>query len=195
MAFRETPRFPDDISYGVDFGPEFNTIIAINASGDEARNSNWSQARSKGNASHGIRTPAQSLALISFFRVMMGKLHGWRFKDWADFSDGGAGVVALISGSTYQMYKRYTSGSSTYDRKIQKPVSGSTVVAGGGSYTVDSTTGIITKNSGAVPTGWTGDFDVPCRFDTDQMQMESVTRTGGVLLTSWKSIPIIEIRL
>ncbi len=97
MAFRETPRFPDDISYGVDFGPEFNTIISINNAGDEARNSNWSQARSRGNASHGVRTAAQSTALISFFRVMMGRLHGWRFKDWSDFTDDGAGIVTLIS--------------------------------------------------------------------------------------------------
>ncbi len=70
-----------------------------------------------------------------------------------------------------------------------------TVVVGSGTYTVDSTTGIITKTSGSAPTAWTGEFDVPCRFDTDQMQMESITRAGGNLLTSWKSIPIVEIRL
>jgi uncharacterized protein (TIGR02217 family) len=41
---------------------------------------------------------------------------------------------------------------------------------------------------------WAGEFDVPCRFDTDRMIGTIVSRSGGQLVIDWESIPIIEIR-
>lgn len=42
---------------------------------------------------------------------------------------------------------------------------------------------------------WTGEFDVPCRFDTDEMRGEVIDRTpSGELIVGWQSIPIVEIR-
>jgi uncharacterized protein (TIGR02217 family) len=44
---------------------------------------------------------------------------------------------------------------------------------------------------------WTGEFDVPARFDTDQMRVDMIDRQGGEgeLLIVWQAIPIIEIRI
>ncbi|SDR47057.1 DUF2460 domain-containing protein [Paraburkholderia tuberum] len=44
---------------------------------------------------------------------------------------------------------------------------------------------------------WTGQFDVPVRFDTDQMQKQILDRSGpsGDLIVTWDSVPIIEIRV
>jgi len=44
---------------------------------------------------------------------------------------------------------------------------------------------------------WTGQFDVPARFDTDQMQKQIMDRNGpnGDLIVNWDSVPIIEIRI
>nr|WP_254216248.1 DUF2460 domain-containing protein [Burkholderia multivorans] len=44
---------------------------------------------------------------------------------------------------------------------------------------------------------WTGQFDVPVRFDTDQMQKQIMDRAGpnGDLIVDWDSVPLIEIRL
>ncbi|MFT0167480.1 DUF2460 domain-containing protein [Paraburkholderia mimosarum] len=44
---------------------------------------------------------------------------------------------------------------------------------------------------------WTGQFDVPARFDVDEMKKQIVDRngSGGDLLVTWGSIPIMEIRV
>jgi len=43
---------------------------------------------------------------------------------------------------------------------------------------------------------WAGQFDVPVRFDTDEMKKQLMDRNGpnGDLLVDWGSIPIIEVR-
>ena len=42
---------------------------------------------------------------------------------------------------------------------------------------------------------WTGEFDVPARFDTDLMAITVVTKSAqGDLLEAWESIPIVELR-
>ena len=44
---------------------------------------------------------------------------------------------------------------------------------------------------------WSGQFDVPVRFDVDEMKKQIIDRNGqaGDLLVDWGSIPIIEIRI
>jgi uncharacterized protein (TIGR02217 family) len=42
---------------------------------------------------------------------------------------------------------------------------------------------------------WTGEYDVPCRFDTDDMKIQIVNRSGERLLEAWDAIPIVEIRI
>ncbi|WP_454737589.1 DUF2460 domain-containing protein [Cupriavidus necator] len=44
---------------------------------------------------------------------------------------------------------------------------------------------------------WSGQFDVPVRFDIDEMKKQIVERSGsnGELLVDWGSVPIIEIRV
>ena len=64
-------------------------------------------------------------------------------------------------------------------------------MTGGGTYTVDATTGIVTRAGGANPTGWQGQFDTPCRFNTDKMLPQWI----AYKLYDWQSIPIVEIRL
>lgn len=84
MAFHEI-RFPDDISYGSNGGPEFSTDIIITQGGFEQRNSNWANARAKYNVAHGVKTETQLAELIAFFRARKGRAHGFRFKDWTDY--------------------------------------------------------------------------------------------------------------
>jgi uncharacterized protein (TIGR02217 family) len=44
---------------------------------------------------------------------------------------------------------------------------------------------------------WTGQFDVPVRFDVDEMKKQLMDRNGpnGDLLVDWGSIPVIEVRI
>lgn len=191
MAFKESPRFPENISAGSKFGPGYFTSIARNLGGYEVNNQNWSMPLYEGDVMFGCRTQVQLDRLLAFFHSVAGMHHGFRFKNFNDYRATGAeGTVVALGGGTWQMYKTYTYGAMSMARKISKPIAGATI-AGGGTYSYSTTTGIITKTGGADPTGWVGEFDFPVRFNTDKMLPVWMTKE----LTNWTSIPIIEIRL
>jgi uncharacterized protein (TIGR02217 family) len=196
MSFLDTPRFPENVSKGAQFGPGFNTDVVVVQGGQETRTQNWSLARRKYEVSHAARLPEQYEPLKSFFHVVGGRAIGFRFKDWSDYQVAtGTGFFSPIDSTHFQLIKRYTAGSAIHDRTITKPVSGSITIAGSGSYTLDYTTGILVKNSGTDPSSWGGEFDVPCRFDTDEMRGEIIDKTPNKLfIVAWNSIPIVEIR-
>lgn len=192
MAFIETPRFPEGIAAGSKFGPGYNTSVARNLGGHEANNQNWSMPLYEGDVRYGVRTQAQWEDLLAFFHSVAGRHNGFRFKNFNDFDASGAeGTVTAIDATHWQLYKTYTYGAVSKARKITKPVSATIAISGGGSYTLDAATGIITKTGGASPTGWTGEFDTPVRFNVDRM------------LPTWKifeqydieAIGIVELRI
>lgn len=189
--FVETPRFPEGISYGAVGGPAYSTEVVQVNSGDESRNILWSLPLARYDVLHGVKTQAQMAILIAFFRNMKGRGHGFRFKDWADYQTSDGALTATGITDEWQMYVPYVTGSLTEYRKITKPVAGSVAIAGGGTYSVDTTTGKVTRSAGANPTGWTGQFDVPCRFDTDVMQVSLENYDAF----TWGQIPLVELRL
>jgi len=186
-------QFPEAISYGAVGGPGFLTNVVITNSGNEFRDQVWSLERGSWDVSHAARMPDAYRPLQAFFRMARGRANSFRFKDHSDFTVGaGEGVFVMLTPTTFQMYKRYTFGAQTFDRKITKPVA-TPGITGGTLSGIDLTTGIVTMTSGT-PTAWQGEFDCHCRFDTDQMKAESITRSGSVLIIGWSSIPIIEVR-
>ena len=208
MAFIDT-RFPVDIMPGVVGGPTFNTNVTVTGSGVEQRISQWSSPRYKWDVQYGLKTPAQMAIAIAFFNSMQGRLDSFRFKDWSDHTDAGSGIfVDVTTGAqTYsgtgpmQMYKNYTTGGQTTPRKITKPVASTvtvydngTLMVSGTDYTLDLTMGSITFTSPSGLTGhtitWIGQFDVHCRFDTDELKFTQDAST----VSSWNEIPILEIR-
>jgi uncharacterized protein (TIGR02217 family) len=210
MAFLETPRFPDEIAFWCDGGPNFMTQISEALSGFEQRNQIWTQPRSKYDISSALRTSAEyldasySVNLVrDFFYATKGRLHGFRLKDFTDYKDDGGGTLGTGNGSTtaFQMSKLYVKGALNTTRQIKKPVSSpapsifinSVLKTAGSDYSIDFTTGIVTFTS---PPGnglgitWTGQFDVPVRFDTDSLMM----RMEGGLYTI-QNLNCIELRL
>lgn len=202
MAFLETPRFPERIAFGAVGGPMFRTEIAVSLSGRESRNGAWAYPRHAWDVSQGVKTADDFATLRAFFMIARGRQHAWRFKDWTDFSATHSdGRATGITSTTFQLVKRYTSGSSTQDRVVKKPkhstaieVKVSGVVT---AHTLDTATGIVTIVSApsAANVTWAGEFDVPMRFDTDKLDGRIVTRQadGGGLLHEWDSIPVIEV--
>lgn len=191
MSFFETPRFDETISNGASGGPRFMTTTIVVDSGAEFRNGNWSFPLHEYDVAHGLKTQAQLDLLRALFWNARGKLHGFRFKDWSDFTaTTSTGVCTLISGDTHQLGKTYTFGSQSTIRTIKKPISGTLAISGGGSYTVDYATGIVTRVSGAAPTVWSGEFDVPVRFDTDAMKATIDSYNNF----SWGQIVLVELR-
>lgn len=190
--FLETPRFPDRIAAAVSkFGPVYSTTIGRNIGGYEASNQNRTMALYRGDLVSGILDQDDLDEVLDYFHGMAGMHNQFRFKSFNCYLvEGAEGTLEQLSATTWQMYRTWTIGAITRSKKISKPIAGATI-AGGGSYSLDTTTGIITKNSGANPTGWTGEFDFPVRFDLDEMlpQWASFERY------EIDSIPIQEVRL
>jgi uncharacterized protein (TIGR02217 family) len=198
-TFIETPRFPDDIAYGSSGGPEFKTHVFEGHSGVEQRQAAWTVARGRWDVSYGIRDTADMDTVREFFYNCHGRASGFRFKDWSDYILTAENIgTGDASETAFQITKTYTTGSETYVRNIKKPIAGIQVFVNGvlqtitTNYTIDTTTGIITFVS---PPGdtlaitVTGEFDVPVRFDTDQLS----AKHEGFETETWDSIPLIEI--
>ncbi len=207
MAFHEV-RFPDDISRNARGGPERRTQIVELASGDEERNASWANSRRRYDAAYGIRRADDLAAVVAFFEARNGRLHGFRWKDWADFksclpSQTPAATDQTIGagdGTTtaFQLVKSYVSGAQAWTRTITKPVAGTVRIAIDGvdqasGWSEDTTTGVVSfntapANGAAITAGF--EFDVPVRFDTDTLDVTlDIERLGSIT-----SIPLIEVR-
>lgn len=105
--------------------------------------------------------------------------------------------TGLISGAALPSESTAT-GTTTNYRLITKPVPSIAFQAGfpGPPYVVvDYTTGEIMGTDPTAVLGylpWTGTFDVPCRFDTDDPEISMDLPLTGA---GWRGIPIIEIRV
>ena len=207
MAFHEV-RFPDNISRGARGGPERRTQIVELASGAEERNASWTNSRRRYDVAYGIRRADDLAAVVAFFEARNGRLHGFRFKDWADFKSclpsqtpsptnqpigTGNGAATL-----FQLTKRYTSGAQSWSRAITKPVAGTVTIALDGTpqasgWSVSTATGLITFTTApaagmAITAGF--EFDIPVRFDTDVLDVTlDLERLGSI-----NSIPLVELR-
>jgi uncharacterized protein (TIGR02217 family) len=204
-SFHEV-QFPSNISYGASGGPGFNTTVLTLASGFERRNINWSLARAQYDVAHGLKSQDELNVLIEFFVARRGKAYGFRFKDWADFQLPFPGdptpVMMTTDGTTatFQLRKVYQDTGNSYTRTLNKIVSGTLTVYNNGAvttdYTADLNTGIVTLgNTTKATTGHvisaTCEFDVPVRFDIDELKA-SITDDG---IVAWGQIPLIEVRV
>lgn len=207
-------RFPTDVALGARGGPERRTDIVTLRSGAEERNSIWADGRRKYQAGYGIKSFAQLEAVLNFFEAQRGRLCGFRWKDRFDYRscpspqspsalDVGIGT-GDASTAVFQLIKPYGGAAGTqYLRMIRKPVAGTVRVAVNGnavpigtSWTVDTTTGLVTFVPGHVPSGGAAvtagfEFDVPVRFDTDYLEVDLGYFEAGQI----PNIPIIEIKV
>lgn len=210
MSFVESPRFPDKLGYGASGGPTFRTSIIALASGFEQRNADWSVERRMYDLVHTAKNRDELDELIAFYlTVARGRLHGFRFRDWADYNDTHGDAIGWLGGGvgtgspTLQMYKRYVSGSNAALREITKPYGTISVTRGGvavvygasaGQISIDTTNGEITfvaDDSEAI-TGHT--IGSSHQFTTaanvtqlgigDKVYIGSVTGTASSLLNS-----------
>jgi uncharacterized protein (TIGR02217 family) len=199
-AFAEV-LLPTAISYGSRGGPEYVTLITATSGGQEQRIVQWELARGRWNIAYGVRTPTQLAELITFFRAVRGRATGFRFKDKADYQ---ATLEVFGTGdgveTTFQLQKTYALGTSAaYVRPITKPVDATVqVFADGveqvGNWSLDSTTGVVTFDSAPADEAeltWSGEFHVPCRFNTDHLPTSFEQFEIGAV----HEIEIVEIRV
>lgn len=179
--FLESPRLNDGkIIYKSKVTPKFSTSIVTTNSGIEQRQSVWLYPLAEGHVGDQVMREADWEVFLNFFMTVGGQAIGFRWKDWLDYKDNGQGIFGLDGlgngGKSYQAFKRYAIGGKSRLRKIRKPVVGTMKVFKNGvdvtaSTAIDYTTGIITLQANATETDaltWTGEFDLPVRFTTDQ---------------------------
>ncbi len=207
MAF-DNVRFPVAISRGLAGGPERRTDVVMTASGREERNARWANSRRKYNAGYGVKSLDDIHAVVAFFEERRGRLYAFRFKDHSDWKSckpsqtptatdqvigTGDGVTAV-----FQLVKNYGT-TRPWARPVTAPVAGTVLLSVNGvattQFAVDVTTGLITFNAGNIPVSAAViaagfEFDVPVRFDTDQIKINLAHFAAGDI----PDIPLIEVR-
>lgn len=192
-------RFPTRFQYGAQASPSFKTMINENSAGYEQRNQLWAQARRKYSYQNALETEEQYAEVLAFFMARRGPAYSFRVKDWFDYRvETGEGVmrgtttdelVGNGSATTFQLSKLYPDTVATFERPIYLPVDQSvyttdednlvpfevyvnSVLLDPADYTVNYLTGVITFDSAPADDAtlaWTGQFDVPVRFETDEL--------------------------
>ena len=206
MAFHEV-QFPTNVSRGSSGGPRRMTDIVTLRSGYEFRNSLWANSRRTYNAGLGLRQMNDLYEALEFFESRRGMLHGFRWKDWADYKSGPPTnevtntdqEIGTGDGATrvFRLKKRYGNDDSSYDRFISKPILESVVVSIDGiateDFSVDPSTGqvfleVSPSLGKIIRAGF--EFDVPVRFNQDELLVNVENFDAGMS----PDISIIEIR-
>lgn len=217
MAFHEV-RLPVEVERGASGGPGFLTTVSVLNSGKEQRNSLWEDDRGRWDIGFGVQTREDALAVRDFFYARRGRFHGFRFRDWSNYqtSDLGAdarapaGMASVSDGiaeadgieTDFQLHYTYSDTAAfSYTKKIVKPVNDANfkiyvngALIDSADYTMDFSTGIVTFDTAPEYNSdvtWQGTFDLPVRFDTDQLQIVVTTKE----VISQPNIPIVELKL
>jgi uncharacterized protein (TIGR02217 family) len=209
-AFHDV-RFPLDLGFEAVGGPEFATQVAMLASGHEQRNIQWAQARLSYDAGVGVRSEADLVRLLAFFRARRGRAFAFRFTDPMDCSsaaDGSLGAAAVspqdqllgVGDGTrlsFPLVKRYGEAGREEVRRITRPQAGTVRVSVGG---VEAESGWALLAEGIVvlelppPPGAEVRsgfrFDVPVRFAVDRLDVS----LSGVRSGEAQSVPLVEVR-
>jgi uncharacterized protein (TIGR02217 family) len=201
MEFLEDPPFPACPKLGATSEPDFSVSITATAGGWEYRNLNTSAplTRVTLTVGPGPELDEEVQELLEYWHALGGSHIGFRYLDRVDYkscrvrSEPAATdqPLVLVSGSDYQITKRYAAGAQYRDRPIRKPVESTILIADGGTikaagvdYTIDDATGVVTL--GFAPAGaltWGGQFHIPARFDSTfpveqlQYRVQSVSFT------------------
>jgi uncharacterized protein (TIGR02217 family) len=121
----------------------------------------------------------------------------FKFRHWSDFSaeEQEIGVGDGVT-RTFQLFKNYSAGAVTRQRKITRPVLDTVTVYVEGvptAVTIDYATGGVTFAVAPIDSALiTADFefDVPVRFDSDELELVALTRFLDVPV----NIQLIEVR-
>lgn len=171
MTFIET-RLLDELAYGFSGGPQWRTMVTPLRNRFERRNIQGSRPQHRFSGSFDRREAGVVATLLATHNATYGAAVGFRFKNWLDFT---ATAQLLPAGTgaarTVQLTKAYTFGASSVAVPIRKPVAATVTLTADGSplaHSLDAATGMVTYTAspGAV-VRWSGEFDLPVRFATD----------------------------
>lgn len=187
--------FPLGIGREAEVSAEFSTNVVTLMSGHERRNSDWADARMAYNVAPGVRSEAELVELMQFFRARRGAAIGFRFSDPFDSSsnedNGEPGYSDQILGegngirTTFQLVKRYGIGEGAQERVITRPRVGTVRIAVNGietpAWNLAAGGQIVFEtppvNGAIISAGF--HFDVPVRFNQDRIDVNRSTFGAG----------------
>ncbi|MBS3962080.1 MAG: DUF2460 domain-containing protein [Sandarakinorhabdus sp.] len=200
-------RFPLELGFEAVGGPEFATQVATVSSGHEQRNVQWAQARISYDAGLGVRSDADLVTLLGFFRARRGQAFAFRFRDPLDWRSGDLGTPITAEDQllgtgdglrlSFPLVKRYGFTGAEEVRRITRPASGTVLVSVGGAVLQAGWNLLPGGNvqfdaapaiGADVRAGF--EFDVPVRFAADRLDISlSGWRAGEI-----PSVPLVEVR-
>lgn len=174
MAFIDQ-HLPRQVEIGARRTDDEDIDIVTTDGGWEVRNARASQSLREFEVSFPMsaRDNAVYLAVVALYKVARGKLHTFRFRDWADYQLDGE-VIGTGDGATtaFQITQSWTVDGETVSRNITRPISAMQVFKDGvlqvSGYSINYDTGVLTMTPApalGVAISVTGEFDIPVRFD------------------------------
>jgi uncharacterized protein (TIGR02217 family) len=197
-------RLSDEVELGAIRRDTMNLQVVRTDSGFEDRVRLWTQYLREYEITYPLQdrngSPSDSLQQVyNAFLASGGGEDSFDFQDWRDFSVTDE-VFGIGDGAEteFELIKTYTFGTREHQRRIFRPVSAISIEAdgvavAGADYTVDYELGIVTMDTApanGVELTWTGEFNVPVRFDP---QIQSSAPTTN--LEKFDTFTLYEVRL
>lgn len=187
-------RLAEDIERGTVGGPAFRTTVITLANGAERRNVEWSGTRGRFNVGYGIQKREHMEEVYSFFHARNGRARGFRFRNWLDFRCEYEGVSTVDGEANHrQLVRFYADPVNPYTKAVILPIEETIKIYVNQVLTTDweyAPGGIIVFPSDPGEDVLASfDFDLPVRFDMDNLNVQLNTYREG----SFPSIPISEL--
>lgn len=204
--------FPECVAFGASGKILFNTQVYESDNADRSVYVPWPTGRHEYDASSGIKKLSEVEQIRELYHVAQGRAHSF---DWKDFNDFKSTLVSGTPTNTdqilgtgdgletdFMLYKDYTIGTVTRRRVIQRPVSGSILIAGDASPILTGWTWIedeflirfdVAPGAGvALTCGYL--FYVPVAFASNVFDSTAVNKIEGELAITYP-IDLEEVKL
>lgn len=207
-------QFVERLAFGLQRKVAWSTAVSRNQGGYDNTTQNWSKPMRLFDAGFAVRVASDFEAIEAHFHSVRGRSYKFPLKDVLDFQVTAAvGILVLdeeASDPQYNLAKAYGSGPYPYVRFITRPnvttvsvflLRGATTTNVTDDVSIDDETGIVTFDTDILEPGdvlsWSGEFWVPCRYDTDELPAVVVNKEpgeDGELYVQCDGIPICEVK-
>lgn len=190
-------RLLDCVSYGTVYGERFRTSVKTMRNKEESRLIEWSESQGTFSLVFAALTEPDRAEVMRVFRAVRGRGIGFRLKNWVDFKAVDQ-LIGIGTGADQVLQLKITSSAGAYStvKTIKKPVTGTVTIYIDGVATaaiIDYTTGLVTITA---PLGaaiaWSGEYDIPVRFDTDDIMWSVDNKANGVFVMG-SDVPVVEL--
>lgn len=156
---------PDRLTSGARGGPTFAKTVLTSTTGHAYINERYTRPLWKYTVEFSEVLDTDVMLVRDLWMATRGGAEGFLFKDPRDYHAVSQPIVGGI------LYRRYTIGGILFDRKITRPIAGYTTGGGG--------------------TTWTGQFLIPVRIDSDDLDI-NVVKEDMAGIPSLSLVEVIE---